>query len=466
LGIAVFPPIGLEYVASALKDHVEKVSFVDLRMPGPLRDPVNLRRHIANEVDLLCISVNWEYFFDEVCQLINGLPRDVFTVVGGQQATMYVDEVFEKCPGVDVVVRGEGEETIAEIAAGAPLENILGISHRSGSGLVHNEIRPSSDVNTYKYPDRSLRSQMYHFNLGGFAHRSEEFDIILTARGCPYNCKFCTFSLNPWTNKRRYSTRSIDSVIEELKSLSAGVILIADENFFVNPKRALELCERIIQEGINKRFVVQSRIEIYKHPDVLAKAYEAGVSMILLGIESPTDRILKQLNKGFDTALIREAFNVFKQFPFYYHGYFIYGNFTETEEEMMRIPVFARELGLDSITYQKLRIERYSPLKELADSTPGYYVGDDRIVYQEGLGRPYLKRISRQITRDFYTPPQLYRTGKKLFSSGIVHRESFLPLLLSLPVALLYGAKRRVAKRAGKYFSQPGSKIADQPPLE
>lgn len=452
LGIAVFPPIGLEYVASALKPCVEKITYVDLRMAGPLRDLDKLRKFISEEVDLLCVSVNWEYFFEEVCDIINSLPSDVFTVVGGQQASLYVEEVFKKCPGVDVIVRGEGEETIAEIANGIPIEDVLGISYRNGEGLVHNEIRPSTDVDSYKYPDRSLRPHSYHFNLGGFAHRSEEFDIILTARGCPYNCKFCTFSLNPWTNKRRYSARSIDSVIEEIKGLSASVILIADENFFVNPKRAKEICDRLIEEKLDKRFVVQSRIEIHQHPEVLESAYKAGIRMILFGIESPTDRILEQLNKGFDTATVRRAFKTLRKFPFYYHGYFIYGNFTETEEEMMQIPVFAKELGLDSIAYQKLRIERYSPLQEIAETTPGYYVGDDRIVYQEGLGRPYLKRISKQITRKFYTPPQLYRTAKKLFSTGIVRKESFLPLLLSVPIVLLYGLKRRTTKLAKKFF--------------
>ncbi len=66
---------------------------------------------------------------------------------------------------------------------------------------------------------------------------------------------------------------------------------------------------------------------------------------------------LDQLDKGFNTATVRKAFECLRKFPFYYHGYFIYGNVTETDEEMMQIPVFAKELGLDSISYQKLRIE-------------------------------------------------------------------------------------------------------------
>jgi radical SAM superfamily enzyme YgiQ (UPF0313 family) len=451
LGLAVFPPTGLEYICSALKPHVEKVTFLDLRLAGPLRDVDRLREFVRKEVDLLCISVNWEYHFDEVCRLINGLPRNVTTVVGGKQATDYVEEVFAACPGVDVVVRGEGEETIAEFASGADLSGILGISYRKGTELVHNPTRPLADVDAYHYPDRSLRSQKYHFNIGGLGFRGEEFDIILTSRGCPYNCKFCTFNLNPWTQKRRYSARSIDSVIEEIKGLTAGIILVADENFFVNPRRAKKICNRIVDEGIDKRFVVQSRIEICEHPDVLDAAAKAGIKLFLFGIESPTNRILKQLDKGFDTDKVRESFEIFRKYPFYCHGYFIYGNVNETEAEMMRIPDFAKELGLDSITYQKLRIERYSPLRELVEQAPGYFIGDDRIVYSEALMRPGLKRISKQITRRFYTPAQLLKILRKIFRIRLFTIRNVPPLLLSVPILLGNITGRKINKTMRRY---------------
>ncbi|MFC1835295.1 B12-binding domain-containing radical SAM protein [Thermodesulfobacteriota bacterium] len=451
LGLAVFPPTGLEYIASAIEPEVERITYVDLRVPGPYRDVEALNRFIRDEIDLLCISINWEYHFREVCELVNSLPGQVTTVVGGKQATDNVEEVFEACPNVDILVRGEGEETIPEVAQGLPLEDILGISFRKGAELVHNPNRPLGDVDDYRYPNRSLRMERYHFNLGGVALRGEEFDIILTSRGCPYNCKFCTFNLNPWTQKRRYSVRSIDSVMEELHQMTAGIVVIADENFFVNPKRAKEICERIEKEGIKKRFAVQSRIEIYKHPDVLEAAARAGVKIILFGIESPTDRILEQLNKGFDSAEVRQAFKTFQKYPFYYHGYFIYGNVTETDEEMLQIATFAKELGLDSIAYQKLRIERYSPLKELVEATPGYYIGDDHTVYREGIGRPGLKRMSKEITRSFYTPRQLAQIVRKVYSIGLFTPRSIVPLLISVPFVLGKMIGRKVNKKMRRF---------------
>ncbi|MBI5248730.1 MAG: B12-binding domain-containing radical SAM protein [Desulfomonile tiedjei] len=451
LGLAVFPPTGLEYIAAALEPHVDRVTVLDLRIPGPMRNLATLKKFVADEIDLLCISVNWEYQFSEVCELVNSLPGSVFTVIGGKQATDYVEEVFDLCPGVDIIVRGEGEEAIAEIAKGFRSEDVDGISYRNGSEVTHNPKRTLQKVDSYRFPNRELRQQKYHFNIGGFALRGEEFDIIVTARGCPYQCKFCTFTLNPWGQKRVYSARSIESVMDEIRGISAGIILIADEDFFVNPARAKAICERIVAEGIEKRFLVQARIEIFKHPEVLEAAEKAGIKMFLLGIESPTDRILEQLNKGFDTAVVRNAFETFRKYPFYYHGYFIYGNVTETDEEMMQIPVFAKELGLDSITYQKLRIEKYSPLKELVEATPGYYIGDDRILYREGAGRPGLKRISSRITRKFYTPAQVLGIAWKVFRIRLFTTRNIAPLLLALPIVLGHTIGRKVDKKLRRF---------------
>lgn len=436
LGLAVFPPIGLEYIVAALRPHVDELTFVDLRLPGPLRDVDKLRDFISQNCDLICISINWEYHFREVCELVSQLPPHIKTVVGGQQATDFVEEIFEMCPNVDIIARGEGEDTIVEISTGRELKDILGISYRQNGEIFHNTNRALGEIESYRFPDRSIRSQDYSLNMGGFALRGEQFDMILTSRGCPYNCKFCTFNLNPWTQKRRYSTRSIETVMEELEQIEAGMILIADENFFVNPNRAKKICETLVERGIKKRFFVQARIEIFERPDVLEAAVEAGIKVMLLGIESPTDRILEQLNKGFDTAKVRQAFKVFRQFPLYYHGYFIYGNVTETDEEMLRIPVFAKELGLDSITYQKLRVDKYSPLRELVESNPGYYIGDDRIVYRQGIGRQGLKKISRQITRKFYTPDQLVSIFRKLFAVKLFTGRNVPALLSSVPAVV------------------------------
>lgn len=451
LGVAVFPPIGLEYVAASLQPWTERLTFLDLRQPGPMRKPDRLRSFISREIDLLCVSINWEYHFKEVLELLRSLPWKPTTVVGGKQATDYVEEVMAACPNVDILVRGEGEEAISEIAQGRDLKEILGISWRQNGSIIHNPNRPLGEIDHLPYPDRRLRSQLYHFNIGGIAMRGEEFDMILTARGCPFECKFCTFTLSPWGQKRKWAARPVDSIIEELRVMSAGVVLISDENFFVNPKRAAEICQRIIDEKIEKRFIVQSRLEVYRDPELLDLAVRAGIKILLIGIESPHDHILAQLNKGFTSRTVREAFTVLHRYPLYYHGYFIYGNVGESEEETLAIPSFAQELGLDSITYQKLRAERYSSIHDLVARNSDYFVGDDNIVYSHKLRYAGLEALAHQITRRFYTPGQVLKIVKKLLAIRFITPQTLLSLLLGFPLILANLVGREIHKKLRKY---------------
>ncbi|NIM21551.1 MAG: radical SAM protein, partial [Candidatus Latescibacteria bacterium] len=347
-----------------------------------------LSQFIRNEIDLLCVSIRWESRFEDVCDFVSQLPPEVCTIVGGYKATEEVESLFDRCPNIDMIARGEGEEIIKQVITGVLYKDIRGLSYRENGRVVHNEIAPLPDITRISPPDRSLRRHNYCLVKHGVRLSSHTFDTLLTTRGCPFKCKFCTFSLNPLGQKRSYTERPVESVIEELKTVTADVVLLSDDNFFTNPNRSEQLCDLIIENKIKKIFIAQTRIDIARHPRVLDKAEKAGFKVFLIGVESPHDRILKQLQKGFTQQQVRDAFAVLTQYDFYLHGYFIYGNIGETEEEMLYIPKFAKEIKLDSITFQKLRIERFSALKAVVEQTPGYYY--NRIggsVYSDHYGR-------------------------------------------------------------------------------
>jgi radical SAM superfamily enzyme YgiQ (UPF0313 family) len=277
---------------------------------------------------------------------------------------------------------------------------------------------------------------------------SHTFDTVLTTRGCPFKCKFCTFSLNPLGQKRNYAERPVESVIEELKTVTADVVLFSDDNFFTNPKRSEQLCDLIIENNLKKTFVVQARIDIAKHPRVLDKAEKAGFKIFLIGIESPHDRILDQLQKGITQQQVRDAFKVLTRYDFYLHGYFIYGNIGETEEEMLYIPKFAKEIQLDSISFQKLRVEKFSPLKEVVDETPGYYyrrIGGS--VYSDRFGRRELRQIRNRIRSEFYDLPQVIRIIRKARRIGLASSRDLVDVFLKLPLIMVGLARRRLRKR-------------------
>jgi radical SAM superfamily enzyme YgiQ (UPF0313 family) len=443
----LFPPTGLEYVATSAKSVAEKVTLLDLRYDEQLSKIDNLNNFITQEgIDIVCVGIGWDRQLDEIYQLINQLSKDIPIIVGGYTASERVEEIFERCPNVGIVIRGEGEETIKEILQNKAKEDILGISYRKEDNIIHNQHRSLSCLDNFPYPDRSLRNNTYCLSINDIAMANWTFDTVLSARGCPYKCKFCTFTMNPLGQKREYSARSVESVVDEIESISAKVILFSDENFSIDPKRAEKICDLIIERGIKKRFAVQTRIEIAKHPSLLSKMVKAGFKTLLIGIESPHDHILKQLDKGFDSKTIIKYFEVLKKYQLYYHGYFIYGNIGESKDEMLYIADFAKKIGLDSITFLKLRIEKFSALKEVVEQTPNYHIASNDCVYSDEISYDDLKKIGRQIKFSFYTPDRYIRILRKCFKIKFFLFSDIAMLSFALP-RILSGVIKREIKR-------------------
>lgn len=446
--MGMFPPTGLEYIAASMKDLVGKVTLFDLRYESAYRKPEVLSEFIRNQVDLLCISIRWDAQFEKVCDFVSKLPPEVCTIVGGYKATLEVEYLFERCPNIDMIVRGEGEDIIQQIVTGMSFKDIRGLSYRQNGQIIHNEIHDLPDIARIPFPDRSLRRQDYYLIQHGVRLSRRSFDTILTTRGCPFKCKFCTFSLNPLGQKRSYTERPLESVIQELKTIKADFVLFSDDNFFTNPRRSEELCDLIIENKINKTFAVQARIDMAKYPKILDKAQKAGFRLFLIGVESPHDWILKQLSKGITQQQIRDAFAVLNQYDFFLHAYFIYGNVGETEEEMLYIPKFAKEIKADSISFQKLRVEKFSPLKEVVESTPGYYyqhIGGP--VYSDRYGRKELKQIRNRIRSEFYDWHQINHIIKKARRTGLFDGRDLAVALHNLPPLIYRMAKRKIKKR-------------------
>jgi len=433
--ISLFPPTGLEYIATALKGHVDRISLVDLRHEPQFHRPEAMSEFIRTDVDLVCISLYWTMRAREVCNYISRLPPERTIVVGGHEATGNVEGVFERCSNVAAVIRGEGEETIQELADGRPWEQIQGLSFRRNGKIIHNPNRPLRPIDTITPPDRSLRRTRCFPSLRGIRLWAEEYDTVLASRGCPYNCRFCTLTINPLGQKRNYATRSPESVVDEIEASPARMILFCDDNFFVRPGHVEQICDLLLARRINKRYFANARIEVARYPDMLQKAYRAGFRMLLMGIESPTDRVLEQFNKGFTTSRVREAFRVLRRLPFFYHGYFIYGSLGETEEEMLRIPAYARELGLHTIALSLLHVDRFSPLREVVQTTPGYWLGSRGHVYSERYGKRGLLRIRNRIRRNFlFHPGQLAKTVSQAHSCEILTYRDMTRLAPLLPL--------------------------------
>ena len=443
-----FPPLGLECIAAVIEPYASRIDIVDLR-----KETGGTKDFLREETDLACFSVNWDRDAEFLREQIRSVPPQIFTLVGGRHATEDPEYWLSAFPNVDAVIRGDGEEATEEFCQARALEQIAGLSFRRDGQIYHNPIRRLDRVRDEFYPNRRLRRYTYELCVKKIG-TGLRFDSVAGSRGCPYNCKFCSFNLNPWGERRKWSGRSPESIVDELADIKAPIVGFVDDLFTFDMDRVGRICDLLLARGIRKKYLFNARLEIAKRPDVLRKMERAGFVMALLGIESAHDKSLRSMGKGFNTARIREYFKVLRDHAMILHGYFILGNIGESVEEMKRIVPFAHELGVDTLALSMLRARPHSGLEELVENSPGYHIAESGKIYSDHCSIKELRELRRRFYRDFYNVPQVLRLLRK---GSRVGAAKFLPqLLLRLPwftwhLSMHYRrrAKRRAKRREG-----------------
>jgi anaerobic magnesium-protoporphyrin IX monomethyl ester cyclase len=444
--MSFLPPLGLEFIAAVVEPYAEALDVVDMRQEaGRTKD------FMRPDTDLVCFSVNWKNDAEFLREEIRSVGSEMPVILGGRHVTEDPERWLSEFPNVTMVVRGDGEETMEEICRGLPIEDITGLSFRKNGQIIHNTNRTPGSVRDNLYPNRQRRRYKYNINFDDVSI-GLKIDMLSSSRGCPYNCTFCSFSRNPWGEKRRWSARSPESVVEELAQIEAPIVGFTDDLFTLKMDRVVRICDLIIARKINKKFLINARLEIARHPEILRKMEQAGFVLLMLGIESTCDRTLRSMGKGFDTKQIREYFKVLRNSSMILHGYFILGNIGESIEEMLQISSFAHELGLDTIAISTLRVSPHSGLEELVASNPGYKIAHNGKIYSDQCSCRELRQLRRRIQKEFYSARQVLRLGRKVFANGAI---------VLLPGALLWLPKfaGTLVRRRGKH-SKNGSKRA------
>jgi anaerobic magnesium-protoporphyrin IX monomethyl ester cyclase len=436
-----FPPLGLEYIAAAIEDQVGEVCVIDLRYEK------HFDEDLRAGADLFLVSVNWHYEFDSVCEVIRSLPAGTMTVVGGRFATENIEELFARCPNIDVIVRGDGEDTMRELVRTGSPANVAGLTWRDAGRIVHNPDRALATISDTLYPNRGKRRYRYRIsyrNIGlGYS-----FDSLLSSQGCPFNCKFCSFKTNTLGQKRDWSARTPESVLRELKEIDAKVVAFIDDNFFADTGRVNRICDLILEAKMKKIFLANARISIANHADLLEKMHRAGFRLLMIGLESAQDKSLKLLNKGFKTEDVKKAFAVLRKAKMLTNGYFIVGLFGESEEEMFEIASYAREIGVDLISPNRLRYEKHSGLAKLLEGNDEYYIGAGNRIYSKRYGPAEINRIVKRISKEFFDARQVFAIVRKGLRIGFPGWRFYGHLVIALPRVLARARRRK--KRAAR----------------
>jgi len=281
---------------------------------------------------------------------------DILTVTGGQHFTATAQESLEAYPEIDVIVRGEGEQTIVELVKNANKKSsfpqIKGISFKNKGKIFHNSSRPLiEDLDALPYPGYHFVKDVVHkYHFAAMAGRNAPYALIEGSRGCPHSCTFCT-QWRHWQGKWRVKSpkRIADEMEFCYRNYGSRFIWLTDDNLG-SGDRVSNIADEIVQRGFEDDLMwfVQARCDdIVRNEKALPKLRKSGLRWILLGVESPTKSTLESFKKGITSEDAKNAVKLLKENDIAAHTMFIVGERKDTAESIANLRGFINELDPD-----------------------------------------------------------------------------------------------------------------------
>lgn len=305
-------PLGLGYIASALLSVGYEVEIYEQNVYHYSEE--HLKTYIeSRHFDAIGIGGCGGYYqyrkIKKIAAAINEIQDRPFFWMGGHLPSPE-PEYFLRNFGADVVMIGEGEETVKEclktFAEGGDFRGVKGIAYidENGSYVINDRRETIKDVDSIEYPAWDLFT-MEHYVLYPSPNtgRSDRVMNMLSGRGCPYHCNFC------YRIDEGFRPRSIDAILEEIRILQeryhVTYIQFDDELLISSVSRAMEFAQGIIDSGIKIKFYCQGRLNFAsQNYEFLEKLKEAGCVFINYGIESMDNDALKRMHKNLNTDMI------------------------------------------------------------------------------------------------------------------------------------------------------------------
>jgi anaerobic magnesium-protoporphyrin IX monomethyl ester cyclase len=336
-------PISTGYILAGLREQGRTGVILDdlLDRPLTLRTLETWIRRIEPKVIGFTAYQSTMNRIRFLSRYIKSRHRHINIILGGPQIVVMPSGALEALEDVDVLVRGEGEVVILEMAevleAGGDLENVRGITCKENGRIVDTGPGPDRPENLDVYPSPYLTSTL---DLTG-----KNTAILLSSRGCTHVCWFC---ITPRICGGKIRYHSVERVVAEMEMLSNQGIerfWFADPSFTENHERTERLLEAKIKSGITTPFWCQTRSDLIDAP-MLEKLKAAGADTIAFGLESGSPGVLKQANKGIVLEELAENIQVAQSLGMATELFSIFGLPGETVEDARRTMEFVQSLGI------------------------------------------------------------------------------------------------------------------------
>ncbi len=346
--LPIFVPVGVGCLLAAAEREGIRAHFIDEQIENDVLGRASEYIKDMERPYIFAFSVLTAAFKNAILisKELKKLYPDSIILFGGIHPTALPEEVL-LFGHIDFVLRGEGEKSLIElyrlVKEKKDFTHMDNLSYRKNGGIVHNK-------RTFVLEDLdSYPSFPYHH----FAAKGYDLGFVISSRGCPYQCIFCS---NRVTTGRKYRFRSAGPIVDELDMLyhkyDRRYILFLDDNLLVSKQRIYDLIEEIKKKGMDKKmtFNFQARGDNVDYK-LLRDLYNCGFRSIFFGLETASERLMKVVKKGETVAQCVDAVKMAKKIGFHVSATFIYALPGETHQDRMDCVGLSRELQLDMVRY-------------------------------------------------------------------------------------------------------------------
>jgi len=361
------PTLGMLYIASAIEDEGLKVEALDFE--AEIYENSKIEKKLTN-VDFIGFhsTIYNIAHTKKISNFIKETAPDIPIISGGPLCCIEPEQSLIDT-NANAVVQGEGEKIIGRIINAIQgkekFKKIPGVYYKENKKIKKGPpAELIEDLDSLSFPARHLVDKYdYGYSAGTKLYKGKHTSII-SSRGCPYNCRFC--SVNAITKK--YRIRSVDDIIKELDEINNkyDFLLFADDNFLVNKKWSEEVLDRMIQNKYSfKLGFLGIRIDAVEK-EILKKMKKAGTYAVTVGVESGSQEILNFYNKKTTLDQIRNAVKLSSKMGFFTYGNFIMGAPIETEAHLKETLNFAKSLPFTLLGFYPFQYLKGSDLWEEA----------------------------------------------------------------------------------------------------
>jgi len=439
-------PLGIGYLAAALKRQGHEVAFLDPEVQGLGAGDIE-KMFLSQRPDIVGISCATPNF-GQALKIASMAKKagSAKVILGGVHASSVPRWILENNPQIDIVAIGEGENTLVEICDRMDdgWASVKGIAYRDRSGVVVNEPRGYiADLDTLPFPAREL-IDLSLYRPHPYVNRAKRSATILTSRGCPNFCVFCASHV---TMGYKFRYHSAEYVLDEMtylhKELTVEHLVINDDTFTIDSQRVEKICNGIIKRNLKLDWYCFMRVNNVTK-DLIRLMKRAGCSSVGFGVESADPVVLKGLKKGIDLEQCRNAFKIVNKERLKILAFFVFGCPGDSDQTIAKTIRFAKELkptlaffnmlipypGTEIFEkYYKDKIDDFGKLDNFVA------IGPEASVEPISFSKKEMLRYIFRANMSFYSrPQQLWRILSKIESWGEfnIHLKAGLGLVLQM----------------------------------